>query len=81
MKKYLDAFINAFNGTVDWTWKSILFEVPWYTNYFWGLIVISLFVWVLEMVFPWRKEQSIFRKDFWMDGFYMFFRYILMSLA
>ena len=41
MEKYLDAFINAFIGTADWTWKSIILEVPWYTNYFWGLIVIS----------------------------------------
>ena len=32
-------------GTVEWTWKSIIFEVPWYTNYFWGLIAISLVLW------------------------------------
>ena len=81
MNKYLDTFINAFNGTVDWTWKSILFEVPWYTNYFWGLISISLFVWVLEIIFPWRKEQSVFRKDFWLDGFYMFFNFFIFSIA
>lgn len=81
MNKYLDAFFNAFTGTVDWTWKSILFEVPWYTNYFWGLIAISLIVWSLEMIFPWRKEQSIFRKDFWLDGFYMFFNFFLFSIA
>ncbi|WP_026837674.1 sterol desaturase family protein [Gillisia sp. JM1] len=81
MNKYLDAFINAFTGTVDWTWKSILFEVPWYNNYFWGLIAISLIVWSLEMIFPWRKEQSIFRKDFWLDGFYMFFNFFVFSIA
>jgi len=81
MNKYLDTFINAFSGTVDWTWKSILFEVPWYTNYFWGLISISLFVWVLEIIFPWRKEQSVFRKDFWLDGFYMFFNFFIFSIA
>ena len=81
MRKYLDAFIASFKGTVDWTWKSILFEVPWYTNYFWGLIVISLVVWLLEILFPWRKEQSIFRKDFWMDGFYMFFNFFLFAIA
>lgn len=81
MDKYLDAFINAFNGTVDWTWKSILFQVPWYTNYFYGLILISLVVWLLEIVFPWRKNQSIFRKDFWLDGFYMFFNFFIFSIA
>ncbi len=81
MSEYLDAFVNAFNGNVDWTIKSILFEVPWYNNYFWGLIVISLLVWGLEILFPWRKEQSIFRKDFWLDGFYMFFNFFVFSIA
>lgn len=79
--KYIDAFVGAFNGTVDWTWKSILFEVPWYTNYFWGLIAISLVVWGLEIVFPWRKDQPIIRKDFWLDGFYMFFNFFIFSIA
>ncbi len=81
MNSYVNAFIRSFNGTLDWTWKSIIFEVPFYTNYFWGLILISLFVWVLEMVFPWRKEQAIFRKDFWLDGFYMFFNFFIFSIV
>lgn len=81
MKDYLNAFGDAFMGSVNWTWKSIIFEVPWYTNYFWGLIAISLFVWLLEIVFPWRKEQSIFRKDFWLDGFYMFFNFFMFAIA
>jgi sterol desaturase/sphingolipid hydroxylase (fatty acid hydroxylase superfamily) len=79
--KYFEAFVNAFYGTVDWTWKSILFQVPWYTNYFWGLIAISLCVWGLEIVFPWRKNQSIIRKDFCLDGFYMFFNFFIFSIA
>ena len=81
MENYLNAFLDGFLGTLDWTWQSIILEVPWYTNYFWGLIFISLMVWVLEIVFPWRKEQSVFRKDFWMDGFYMFFNFFLFSVA
>ena len=81
MGKYFEAFINAFIGTANWTWKSIIFEVPWYTNYFWGLIIISLVVWMLEILFPWRKEQSIFRRDFWLDAFYMFFNFFLFSIA
>ncbi len=78
---YINAFINAFKGSLNWTWNSILFDVPWYTNYFWGLIIISLFVWGLEMVFPWRKEQSKFRKDFWLDAFHMFFNFFIFSIA
>lgn len=81
MSNYIDAFSNAFTGTVDWTLRSILFDVPWYTNYFWGLIVISLVVWGLEIAFPWRKKQSIIRKDFWLDGFYMFFNFFIFSIV
>lgn len=81
MEKYITAFKEAFMEMVDWTWASILFEVSWYTNYFWGLIAISLFVWFLEMAFPWRKNQSIIRKDFWLDGFYMFFNFFIFAIV
>lgn len=80
MEKYLAAFNNAFLGTLEWTWKSMAFDVPWYTNYFWGLIAISLLVWGLEIIFPWRKQQAIFRRDFWLDGFYMFFNFFVFSI-
>jgi sterol desaturase/sphingolipid hydroxylase (fatty acid hydroxylase superfamily) len=80
MYNYLSAFRDAFSGTVSWTWNSILFEVPWYTNYFWGLIAISLIVWLMEIIFPWRKNQSIIRKDFWLDGFYMFFNFFIFAI-
>ncbi|MFY0627713.1 MAG: sterol desaturase family protein [Reichenbachiella sp.] len=79
--EYLEAFINAFMGSADWTWKSILFQVPLNTNYFWGLVAISLFVWGLEIMFPWRKNQPIIRKDFWLDGFYMFFNFFIFSIV
>ncbi|WP_299210619.1 sterol desaturase family protein [uncultured Dokdonia sp.] len=81
MMKYIDAFKDAFLGTLRWTWESMLFEVPWYTNYFYGLILISLVIWGLEIIFPWRKEQAIFRKDFWLDGFYMFFNFFVFSIV
>jgi len=80
MEKYITAFINEFTSTLNWTLDSILFKVPWYNNYFWGLIVISLVVWLLEIIFPWRKNQSFIRKDFWMDGFYMFFNFFIFSI-
>ncbi len=80
MEKYVSAFINEFTSTLNWTLDSILFKVPWYNNYFWGLIVISLVVWFLEIIFPWRKNQSRIRKDFWLDGFYMFFNFFIFSI-
>lgn len=79
--EHFEVFINAILNTANWVWSLILFEVPWYKNYFYGLIVISLLVWLLEYLFPWRKNQKIIRKDFWLDGFYMFFNFFLFSIA
>ncbi|MFT6997491.1 MAG: sterol desaturase/sphingolipid hydroxylase (fatty acid hydroxylase superfamily) [Cryomorphaceae bacterium] len=81
MNEYVEIFIQPFLGTADWTWNSIIFQVPWYTNYFWGLIVISLAVWGLEIAFPWRKSQGLIRKDFWLDFFYMFFNFFVFSIV
>lgn len=81
MDKYVNVFIDAFKNSLNWTWNSIVLEVPWYTNYFWGLIAISLLVWSLELLFPWRKDQAVFRKDFWLDGFYMFFNFFVFSIV
>lgn len=81
MDKYWDTFANSFMDTVRWTWSSITFDVPWNINYFWGLIIISLLVWGLEILFPWRKQQSIFRKDFWLDAFYMFFNFFIFAIV
>lgn len=75
-----NVFKDSFFGTIDWTWKSIIFDVPWYNNYFWGLILISLMVWGFEILFPWRKSQSIFRKDFWLDAFYMLFNFFVFAI-
>ncbi len=49
-------------------------------NYFYGLIIISLAVYLLEILFPWRKKQALIRKDFWMDIFYMFFNFFLLNM-
>ncbi|MGJ8736034.1 sterol desaturase family protein [Zobellia laminariae] len=81
MEKYFNAFLDSLMGTLNWTWKSILFDVPWYTNYFWGIIVLSALVWILEIAFPWRKNQAVFRKDFWLDAFYIFFNFFLFVIA
>ena len=77
---YIQLFIDAFLGTVKWTWRSIIFDIPWQRNYFWGLIVISIAVFASEIMFPWRKGQKIFRKDFWLDGFYMFFNFFIFTV-
>lgn len=53
---------------------------PSWHNYFYWLVGLSLAVWMVELIFPWRKEQASFRRDFWLDGFYMFFNFFLFSL-
>ena len=37
-------------------------------------------VWLFEIIIPWRKNQKVIRKDFWLDAFYMFFNFFLFSL-
>lgn len=37
-------------------------------------------VWLLEILLPWRNNQKIFRKGFWLDSFYIFFNFFLFSL-
>lgn len=54
---------------------------PHWKNYIYWLVAISLLVMVLEWWRPWREKQPLFRKDFWLDGFYMFFNFFLFSLV
>lgn len=79
--EYLDLFINSFNSYGSYIWKEITFQVStWYVNYFWLLTLLSLFVWGLEALFPWRKNQKAIRKDFWLDVFYMYFNFYIFKL-
>ena len=78
MEKYLTIFKDSYLGYFNYLWSEII-NFHW-ENYFYGLILVSLVVWILELVFPWRKDQKIFRKDFWMDTFYMFFNFFLLNL-
>ncbi|MGA9639451.1 sterol desaturase family protein [Flavobacterium sp.] len=78
MEKYLNTIINSYQGYFNYLKNEILF--PNWDNYFYGLIVISLGVWILELLFPWRKNQKILRKDFWLDLFYLVFNFFLLNL-
>lgn len=78
MDKLFETLIGGYTGY--WSYLTgEMFNLGWH-NYFWWLVGLSLFVWILEIFFPWRKDQSLFRKDFWLDGFYMFFNFFLFSL-
>lgn len=76
--KYIETFWNGYAGYFNYLYNEILH--PSWHNYFYWLIALSLIVWSLEIMFPWRKNQPIVRKDFFLDGFYMFFNFFLFSL-
>jgi sterol desaturase/sphingolipid hydroxylase (fatty acid hydroxylase superfamily) len=79
MDTYINIIKNSYTGYWNYIKQSVLMELNW-ENYFYGLILISLVVWGLEIIFPWRKNQPLFRKDFWLDTFYMFFNFFLLNL-
>ena len=78
MQDLFNTLIGGYTGYWNYL-TGEMFNPSWH-NYFWWLVGLSLFVWMLEVIFPWRKDQGSFRKDFWLDGFYMFFNFFLFSL-
>jgi len=82
MNQYWQTFLNGYQSYADYLWKEITFNHTgeWWQNYFYWLVFISLFFFGLEIVKPWRRKQAAFRKDFWLDFFYMFFNFFLFSL-
>tara|TARA_B100000809_G_scaffold265949_1_gene326488 strand:+ start:641 stop:2461 length:1821 start_codon:yes stop_codon:yes gene_type:complete len=78
---YYDVFVGSFEAYASYVWSEISFQSkPWYQNYFWLLTFLSLVVWLLELAFPWRKNQPKIRTDFWIDAFYMFFNFFIFNL-
>lgn len=78
---YAEIFGKTFSEYSDYIWNQITFQInPWYENYFWFLVLFSALIWLLEIFFPWRKNQAIFRKDFWLDFFFMFFNFYIFNL-
>jgi len=78
MEKYMTIIRDGFTGY----WNYLISEIthPSLHNCFYWLLALSLLVWSLELLLPWRKNQKAIRKDFWLDGFYMFFNFFLFSL-
>ncbi len=78
MHPYIKTLIDGYRGYADYFVNELL--SPSWHNYFYWLVGISAFVWLLELLFPWRTNQPAFRHDFWLDLFYLFFNYFLFSL-
>jgi sterol desaturase/sphingolipid hydroxylase (fatty acid hydroxylase superfamily) len=73
-----EIIVNSYRGYAGYLWQEI--TNPSWHNYFYWLIGVSLFFFALELWRPWRANQPKFRKDFWLDAFYMFFNFFLFSL-
>ncbi|AFK02411.1 fatty acid hydroxylase [Emticicia oligotrophica DSM 17448] len=79
MEKYLKIIQGAYSGYFNYFINEIL--NPSWHNYFYWLVGASLAIWLLEIKFPWRKNQPLIRQDFWLDIFYLFWNYFLFSLV
>ncbi len=82
MNNYWQLITDSYRGYTQWFIDQITFQSqPWYYNYFWMLTIVSLIFILLEAAKPWRKDQPVLRKDFWLDFFYMYFNFFLFSLV
>jgi sterol desaturase/sphingolipid hydroxylase (fatty acid hydroxylase superfamily) len=79
MQDLIQTFLNGYGGYASYLWYEVTH--PSFHNYFYWLVLVSAFFFGLEIIKPWRKNQPMFRKDFWLDFFYMFFNFFLFSLV
>jgi sterol desaturase/sphingolipid hydroxylase (fatty acid hydroxylase superfamily) len=78
LEKYLKIIEGAYSGY----WNYFIHEIlnPSWHNYFYWLVGASIVIWLLEILFPWRKNQPLIRDHFWLDIFYLFWNYFLFAL-
>ncbi|TXF91259.1 sterol desaturase family protein [Neolewinella aurantiaca] len=79
MYHFWEIIVNAYRDYANYLWHDI--TQPQWSSYFYALILVSLVFFVLEVVVPWRRNQAVLRKDFFLDLFYMFFNFFLFSLV
>lgn len=82
MQDYIHTFWETTRGYFNWFIGQVTFTTSdgLWGNYFYFLILVSLLFFGLEIFKPWRENQPRFRKDFWLDAFYMFFNFFLFSI-
>lgn len=82
MEKYWELFVKGYTDYANYLWQEVTFQsTPWWKNYFFWLMLVSALFLALEWLKPWREDQPRFRKDFWLDFFYMFFNFFLFNLV
>lgn len=83
-ESYWERIVDAYIGSGYFIFGELTFLYdykPWWQNYFYWLLFISLLFFLLEYAKPWRVDQPKFRKDFWLDFFYMFFNFFIFSVV
>ncbi len=78
MEKYLKIVQGAYSGYFNYFINEMLH--PSWHNYFYWLMGASFAIWLLEIKFPWRKNQPLIREHFWLDAFYLLWNFFLFSL-
>ncbi|MGB0166849.1 MAG: sterol desaturase family protein [Luteibaculum sp.] len=72
-----DAIKSSYANYAHYLWSEITGKSE--HHYLYWLMLLSLAVWLLEVLIPWRKKQAKIREDFWLDAFYMVFNFFLFS--
>lgn len=80
LMNYWETFKNSFGGYWNYLVQEVTLSNGLLGNYFYYLVGISLIAMIIEAIIPWRKQQSVFRKQFWLDFFYMFFNFFIFNL-
>lgn len=75
----IELILSSYKNYAGYLWQEII--NPGWHNYFYWLFIVSMFFFALEISKPWRKKQATFRKDFWLDFFYMYFNFFIFSLV
>ncbi len=78
MERYFEIIFKSYQDYAGYLYREI--TNPHWGNYFYWLIGISLFFFIWEWIAGWKRSQSVIKKDFWLDIFYMFFNFFLFSL-
>ena len=79
MDKYIEIISNAYVNYAHFLIGEI--RNPSVHNYFYWVLGSTIFIWILEIKFPWRINQPVLRSGFGLDLLYIFWNYFLFSLV
>ena len=78
MHAYLELAWRTQADHARYLWTEL--GAPHGQSWMWWLAGVSILVYALELIRPWRTEQARIRRDFWLDLFYIVFNSFLFPL-